>query len=139
MCAQSVAVSDAVADLLTRIRNASERFHSKVRLPSSRMKEEIARVLHEEGFIAGYEVERDGPQKTLVLELKYKGKRDKEPVIRGLQRVSRPSLRVYAGADEIPQVLGGLGVTIVSTSQGVMTGKEARHRHIGGEVLCQVW
>jgi small subunit ribosomal protein S8 len=132
-------LSDPIADMLTRIRNASERYHAEVRMPSSRLKEEVARVLKEEGFIGDYKVYEDGPRRTLILTLKYKGKRGKDRVIHGLERVSKPSRRVYVSADEIPSVLGGLGITILSTSQGVMTGHEARRRGIGGEVLCNVW
>jgi len=134
-----VALSDPIADMLTRIRNANARYHPEVSLPSSRIKEEIARILKEEGFIEDYKVEEDGVKRTLTLKLKYKGKRQKERVIRGLERVSRPSRRIYVGVDEIPQVMGGLGITILSTSQGIMTGHEARKRRIGGEVLCNVW
>jgi len=133
------ALSDPIADMLTRIRNANERYHPEVSLPSSRIKEEIARILKEEGFIEDYQIERDGVKRTLTLKLKYKGKRKKERVIRGLERVSRPSRRIYVATGEIPQVMGGLGITILSTSQGIMTGHEARKRHIGGEVLCNIW
>lgn len=133
------ALSDPIADMLTRIRNANERYRPQVSLPSSRIKEEIARILKEEGFIEDYQIERDGVKRTLTLKLKYKGKRKKERVIRGLERVSRPSRRIYVGTGEIPQVMGGLGITILSTSQGIMTGHEARRRRIGGEVLCNIW
>lgn len=132
-------LSDPIADMLTRIRNANERYHPEVRLPCSRLKEELARILKEEGFIGDYKVYGDGLKRTLTLTLKYKGKRGKDRVIHGLERVSKPSRRVYVGADEVPSVLGGLGITILSTSQGVMTGHEARRHGIGGEVLCNVW
>lgn len=130
---------DPIADMLTRIRNANHRGHQEVRLPSSRLKEELARILEGEGFINGYEVWEDEGKRTLVLFLKYKGKRQKERVIRGLERVSKPSRRVYVGKDEIPQILGGVGIAILSTSQGLMTDKEARQRGIGGELLCKAW
>jgi small subunit ribosomal protein S8 len=130
---------DPIADMLTRIRNANERFLPEVRLPASRLKEEIARVLEEEGYITGYKVEEDGAKRTMTIFLKYKGKRGKERVITGLERVSKPSRRIYLGKDEIPRVRGGLGIAILSTSQGVMTDREARERGIGGELLCEVW
>lgn len=136
---KTVWLSDPIADMLTRIRNAQERYHPEVSLPSSKMKEAIARILKEEGYIEDYQVRADGAKRILTLKLKYKGKRGKERVIRGLQRVSKPGRRVYVGADEIPSVLGGLGIAILSTSQGVLTGQEARRRRIGGEVLCYVW
>jgi len=136
---KTVWLSDPIADMLTRIRNAQERYHPEVSLPSSKMKEEIARILKEEGFIEDYRVRTEGAKKTLTLVLKYKGKRGRERVIRGLQRVSKPGRRVYVGVEEIPSVLGGLGISILSTSQGIMTGQEARRRRIGGEVLCYVW
>lgn len=130
---------DPIADMLTRIRNANERFHEEVRLPSSRLKEEIARILEEEGFIKGYEVELPDGKRTLVLFLKYKGKRRKERVITDLERVSKSSRRIYVGKDEIPQVLAGTGIAILSTSQGLMSDKEARRRGVGGELLCKVY
>ncbi len=136
---KTVWLSDPIADMLTRIRNAQERYHPEVSLPSSKMKEAIARILKEEGYIEDYQVRADGAKRILTLKLKYKGKRGKERVIRGLQRVSKPGRRVYVGADEIPSVLGGLGIAILSTSQGILTGQEARRRRIGGEVLCYVW
>jgi small subunit ribosomal protein S8 len=130
---------DPIADMLTRIRNANQRLHEEIRLPSSHMLEEIARILEKEGFIRGYEVEDSDGKRTLILFLKYKGKRRKERVISDLERVSKPSRRIYVGKDEIPQVLGGAGIAILSTSQGIMTGKEARRLGIGGELLCKVW
>lgn len=136
---KTVWLSDPIGDMLTRIRNAQERYHPEVSLPSSKMKEEIARILKEEGYIEGYEVRADGAKRILTLKLKYKGKRGRERVIQGLKRVSKPGRRIYVGADEIPYVLGGLGIAILSTSQGIMTGHEARRRRIGGEVLCYVW
>lgn len=135
----NVIVGDPVSDFLTRIRNAGERYHGEVRMPSSRMKEEVARVLHEEGYISAYEVQGEGPTKLLVIKLKYKGKRGRERVITGLERVSKPSRRIYVGADDIPFVMGGMGITVLSTSQGIMTGHQAKESRIGGEVLCNVW
>lgn len=132
-------IADPIADMLTRIRNANERYHPQVSLPSSKMKEEIARILKEQGYIEGYEIQEAGVKRTLILKLKYKGKRGRERVIHGLKRVSSPGCRLYVKADEIPQVMGGLGIAILSTSSGIMTGQEARRRHIGGEVLCQIW
>lgn len=136
---KTVLVGDPIGDMLTRICNANERYHPEVRMPSSRLKEEIARILKEEGFIQDYRVEREGAKRVLTLQLKYKGKKGKERVIQGLKRVSKPSRRLYVGADEIPRVRGGLGIAILSTSQGVMTDHEARRRRVGGEVLCYVW
>ena len=134
-----VVVGDPISDLLTRIRNAGERYHSKIRVPSSRMKEEIARVLQEEGFIEGYETEGEDAKRLLTIKLKYKGKRGRQRVITELKRVSKPSRRIYVGADEIPYVMGGMGITILSTSHGIMTGQQAKANRIGGEVLCNVW
>ncbi len=130
---------DPIADMLTMIRNANERYHKEVVIPSSKLKQEIVRILADEGYISHYEVlEQDG-KAFLRIGLKYKGKRGKERVISGLERVSKPGRRIYVGVDQIPKVLNGLGTTILSTPQGVMTGKEARKRHIGGEVICNVW
>lgn len=131
--------ADPIADMLTRIRNANQRYHKEVKLPASKLKAELARVLEEEGFIKRYEIWEDDGKRALVLQLKYKGKRNKERVITGLERVSKLSRRVYVGNREIPRVLDGLGVVILSTPQGIMTGREARERGIGGEVLCKVW
>ena len=130
-------ISDPIADMLTRIRNASRARHTDVVVPASRMKREIARILVDEGFIAGFGEERDGPQQLLRLTLKYVD--GKAPVVSGLKRISKPGLRVYAGKTEIPRVLGGLGIVIVSTSQGIMTGAQARKAQLGGEVLAYVW
>ncbi len=133
--------SDPIADMLTRIRNAGQRRHSEVRLPSSKMKEAIARILAEEGYIESYEVARDAvvPELRVVLKYKQQGTRVRLLAIGGLRRVSRPSRRVYVGSDEIPNTRGGLGVCVVSTSQGVMTGREAKRRNLGGEFLCEIW
>lgn len=134
-------VSDPIADMLTRIRNAGQRAHSEVRLPSSKIREAIARILAEEGYIEGYEVEHGGSFPELRLALKYQqlGTRERRLAIGGLRRVSRPARRVYVGADEIPNTRGGLGVCVVSTSQGLMTGREARRRNLGGEIVCEIW
>jgi small subunit ribosomal protein S8 len=129
-------ISDPIADMLTRIRNGSRARHTDVRLPASRTKLAIARILVEEGFIDGFEEQRNGSHAELVLRLKYVGK---VPVVSGLKRVSKPGLRVYAAKTDIPRVLGGLGVVIVSTSQGIMTGAQARKGQLGGEILAYVW
>jgi len=130
-------VSDPIADMLTRIRNASRARHADVVVPASRTKREIARILLEEGFIAGVQEERDGAHAILRVQLKYVD--GKAPVMSGLKRISKPGLRVYARKTEIPRVLGGLGLVIVSTSQGIMTGAQARKAQLGGEVLAYVW
>ena len=136
----NVVVSDPVGDMLTRIRNANERFRDTAVMPSSRLKESIAQILQNEGFIEGHEVaNEDGAQRVLTVKLKYKGKRHRERVIQDLKRVSKPSRRVYVNADEIPTVLGGLGVAILTTSHGIMTDHHARQARIGGEVLAYVW
>jgi small subunit ribosomal protein S8 len=129
-------VSDPIADMLTRVRNASRARHDEVVLPSSRTKLAIAQILVTEGFIDGAEEFSEGNQKQLRLRLKYVGKL---PVVSGLKRVSKPGLRVYATKTQIPRVLGGLGLVIVSTSQGIMTGSAARKAQLGGEVLAYVW
>ncbi len=130
-------LNDPIADMLTRIRNANTARHELVDVPRSKIKEELAKILKEEGFIRDYEFIKDNKQGVLRLYLKYGP--DKERVITGIERVSRPGLRVYVGKDEIPRVLGGLGIAILSTSKGVMTDKKARREGIGGEVLCRVW
>jgi small subunit ribosomal protein S8 len=130
-------VTDPIADMLTRIRNASSARHKELTLPSSRVKREIARILAEEGFIESYETQPDGVQERLNLRLKYVEGRT--PVVSGLKRISKPGLRVYARKTEIPRVLGGLGLVILSTSRGIMTGAQARKLNLGGEVLCYVW
>ncbi|WP_210534635.1 30S ribosomal protein S8 [Thermosulfurimonas marina] len=130
-------MTDPIADMLARIRNALMARHKTVEIPASRMKREIARILKEEGYIEDYEWVAEGPQGKIVITLKYdEGRR---PVISGLKRVSKPGRRVYAGAKKLPRVLGGLGIAIISTSQGIMTDHEARRRGVGGEILCEVW
>jgi len=129
---------DTIGDMLTSIRNATARRLSEVRVPHSNIKAEIARVLKEEGFIENYRIEGE-KKRDLVIVLKYKGKRGKDPVIEGVERVSKPGRRIYVGVEEIPRVRSGLGVAILSTPQGVLTGKQARQKRVGGELLCQVW
>ena len=130
-------ITDPVADMLTRIRNANSQKHDSVDVPNSKMKKALADILLEEGFIKSYNIIDDGGQGIIRIALKYGP--NKEHVITGLRRVSKPGLRVYAGADELPRVLKGLGIAIISTSKGVMTDKKARAEHIGGEVLAFVW
>ena len=130
-------VSDPIADMLTRIRNASRARHTDVAVPASRTKLAIARILKDEGFISDVREAQDGP--TLVLHLTLKYVDGKVPVVSGLKRISKPGLRVYARKTDIPRVLGGLGIVIVSTSQGIMTGAEARKGQLGGEILAYVW
>ena len=130
-------ITDPVADMLTRIRNANTAKHETVDVPASNLKKAIAKILLDEGYIKSYEVVEDGTQGIIRIQLKYLA--GKEKVISGLRRVSKPGLRVYAGADELPRVLKGLGIAIISTSKGVMTDKAARANHVGGEVLAFVW
>ncbi len=130
-------ITDPIADMLTRIRNANTAKHETVDVPASNMKKAIAEILNEEGYIKGYQVIEDGKQGVIRITLKYGP--NKEKVISGLKRVSKPGLRIYAGAEELPRVLKGLGIAIVSTSKGIMTDKAARASHIGGEVLAFVW
>ncbi len=132
-------MTDPIADLLTRIRNAIMAGHKVVEAPASNLKKEIARILFEKGYILSYKVVDDsGPQGTLKIALKYNAK-SKQPAIKKIERISRPGLRQYSGSDEIPRVLNGLGIAIISTSRGLMTDKEARKDNIGGEVLCYVY
>lgn len=130
-------LTDPIADMLTRLRNANKALLEQVEMPSSKLKVEIARILRDEGFIRGYRVIPDGKQGILRITLKYGP--GNERVLLGLRRVSRPGLRVYTKAAEVPRVMNGIGVAIVSTSRGVLTGEEARQREAGGEVLCYVW
>ena len=129
-------ITDPVADMLTRIRNANNARHETVDVPASKLKLAIAKILVEEGYIKSYQFIEDGNQGVIKITLKYLGK---EKVITGLRRVSKPGLRMYAGADDLPKVLRGLGIAIISTSKGVMTDKNARKEHVGGEVLAFVW
>lgn len=133
-------MSDPIADMLTRIRNAQAVKHAGIRVPSSKIKVAIARILKDEGFIKEYRVTRERPQPQLVVRLKYVGERkERHPVITGLRRVSKPGRRVYTRAAEIPWVRSGMGVAILSTPKGVLTGQQARRLGVGGEVLCYVW
>ena len=135
---EKMPVNDPIGDLLTRIRNANSASHESLEVGSSRVKLEVVRILHEEGFIKSYEVIREPVQDKIKIYLKY-GARNREKVITNLKRVSKPGLRVYAAADKQPRVLGGLGIAIVTTSQGIMTAKRARRLGIGGEVMAYVW
>jgi small subunit ribosomal protein S8 len=130
-------MTDPIADMLTRIRNGVSAKHDSVAMPSSKIKVAIAKVLKEEGFIRDFEIQAESARPLLKIELSYTGR--KEPVLSGIKRVSKPGLRVYVQKREIPRVLGGLGVAILSTPEGVMTGQHAREKSIGGEVLCYVW
>ncbi|MEB3343569.1 30S ribosomal protein S8 [Okeania sp.] len=133
-----MAANDTVSDMLTRIRNSCMAQHTTTKVPATKMTRSIAKVLKEEGFIGEFEQEGEGIKKFLVISLKYKGK-NRQPIIRYLKRVSKPGLRVYKNRKELPRVLGGIGIAIISTSSGIMTDREARKRGIGGEVLCYVW
>ena len=133
-----MAANDTIADMLTRIRNANLARHQTVTIPSTRMTRSIAKVVKEEGFIADFSEVAETDRPALVLALKYKGK-SRQPIIRNLTRVSKPGLRVYSNRKELPRVLGGIGIAIVSTSSGIMTDRDARRQGIGGEVLCYVW
>ncbi|HTT89819.1 MAG TPA: 30S ribosomal protein S8 [Acidimicrobiales bacterium] len=132
-------MTDPIADMLTRLRNANVAHHEVVKMPSSKLKEALAAILLREGYIAGFNVADDQtrPGKTLEVTMKYTA--DRSRTISGLRRVSKPGLRVYTGADKLPRVLGGLGVAVLSTSQGLMTDRDARRLRVGGEVLCYVW
>ena len=135
-----MSMSDPIADMLTRVRNALQREHPSVSMPYSKMKENIAQVLKDEGYIVDLQVLPQEPRDVLQLELKYKGgRRDRASVITGLERVSKPGRRHYVGKDDIPWVLSGMGISILTTSQGVMTDQQARRQGIGGEVICKVW
>ena len=130
-------MTDPIADMLTRIRNGLSAGHAQVTIPASNTKREIARILREEGYVKSIESADEGPQGVLKIDLKYVGER--EAGITGIQRVSTPGCRVYCGKDELPSILNGLGVAVVSTSRGLMTDRQAREQGIGGEVLCKVW
>jgi small subunit ribosomal protein S8 len=131
-------ISDPIADMLTRIRNATMARHSQVAMPSSKMREEIAKILKEEGFIQDYEI-LPGKFPSLLIHLKYTRERRARPVITGLNRISKPGRRTYVGHQDIPRVRSGLGISILSTSKGLMTGEQARRQGIGGEIICYVW
>jgi small subunit ribosomal protein S8 len=135
---EEILMTDPIADMLTRIRNANTAKHDTVDIPSSKMKLSIAKILLDEGYIKSYEVVENGNFKDIRVTLKY-GKDKNEKIISGLQRISKPGLRVYASKNDLPKVLGGLGVAIISTNKGVVTDKEARKLGVGGEVLCFVW
>lgn len=130
-------MTDPIADMLTRIRNANVVKHETVDVPASNMKKELSRILLEEGFIKGYDVIEDGKQGIIRIQLKYG--QSGERVISGLKRISKPGMRVYAAKDEVPRVLNGLGISVISTSKGVLTDKQARKENVGGEVICYVW
>ena len=132
-------MTDPIADMLTRIRNANQAQFDTVKMPGSKLKEALAAILEKEGYIAGYEVSAtpDKPGSTLEITMKYT--KDRSRTISGVRRISKPGLRVYTAADKLPRVLGGLGVAVLSTSQGLMTDREARQRRVGGEILCFVW
>jgi len=130
-------MTDPIADMLTRIRNANSVYHDKVDIPSSKMKEALAKILKEEGFVKDYEIIQDNKQNVLRISLKYGPGREK--VISGIKRISKPGLRVYAKADQLPRVLNGLGIAVISTSKGLMTDKQARKLGLGGEVIAYVW
>ncbi len=134
-----MSMTDPVADMLTRLRNGNVAFHDQVRMPSSKLKEALAAVLKREGYIQDFAVADDPgrPGRILTVDMKYSP--DRERTISGIKRVSKPGLRIYRPADGLPRVLGGLGVAVLSTSQGLMTDREARQRHVGGEILCYVW
>ena len=129
--------TDPIADMLTRIRNANQALHPETVMPSSKVKEQIAKILSEEGFVDGYQVEDARVGKALTVRLRYQNGRVR--VLKGIKRVSKPGHRVYKGAGDISRVAGGIGVSIVSTSEGLLTDREARRRNVGGEVLCEVW
>jgi small subunit ribosomal protein S8 len=132
-------MTDPIADMLTRLRNGNVALHDQVRMPSSKLKEALASVLEREGYIEGFSVADDtaGPGRVLTVKMKYTPERER--TISGIQRISKPGLRIYRQADRLPRVLGGLGVAVLSTSQGLLTDREARERHVGGEILCYVW
>lgn len=130
-------MTDPVADMLTRIRNANTAGHASVEIPASKMKKNIAEILLKEGYIRGYELVEDEKQGIIKVQMKYGA--DKQKVISGIKRISKPGLKVYAKSSEVPKVLGGLGVAIISTSSGLITDKEARSKGVGGEVICYVW
>ena len=133
-----MAANDTISDMLTRIRNAGLVGHSTTKVPTTKMTRSIAKVLKSEGFIEDFSEDGEGVHKHLIISLKYKGK-NRQPIITTLKRVSKPGLRVYSNRKELPRVLGGIGIAIISTSKGIMTDREARSQGVGGEVLCYVW
>ena len=132
-------MTDPIADMLTRVRNANTAMHDTVRMPSSKLKEALAGILQKEGYIEGFSVQDDPGRPGRVLEIRMKYTPERARTISGIRRISKPGLRVYTKADRLPRVLGGLGVAVLSTSQGLMTDREARERRVGGEILCYVW
>ncbi len=132
-------MTDPIADMLTRLRNANTAMHETVRMPSSKLKEALAGILQKEGYIEGFSVQDDPGRPGRVLEIRMKYTPERSRTISGIRRISKPGLRVYTKADRLPRVLGGLGVAVLSTSQGLMTDREARERRVGGEILCYVW
>ena len=134
-----MSVTDPIADMLTRIRNGNTAYHDNVKMPSSKLKVALAEILKKEGYIAAFAVadNADGPGNILNISMKYSQNRDR--TISGIKRVSKPGLRIYSGSSDVPRVVGGLGIAVVSTSEGLMTDREARKRHVGGEILCYVW
>ncbi len=130
-------INDPIADMLTRIRNANSKRHKEVAIPMSKTKEKIAAILKDEGFINDYVIKEEKPRNMIVLKLKYD--ESKRPALTGLKKISKPGLRVYVGADEVPKVLNGLGIAIISTSQGLMVDKAAREKNVGGEVIAYIW
>ena len=131
-------ITDTIADMLTRIRNANSAKHESVDIPASNMKKAIAQILVDEGYVKGFQVIEDGKQGIIRMTLKYEGA-SRTPVLSGLKRISKPGLRIYSGCEDMPRVMKGIGTAIVSTSKGVMTDKEARKQHVGGEVLAFIW
>ena len=132
-----MSTTDPIADMLTRVRNASQARHTVVDVPFSKIKLALAKIMAQEGYIAAYDIREEARRKILRLQLKYDAQR--RPVVNGLRRVSRPGLRVYAGMHDIPRVLGGMGTVVISTNRGIMTGREARRRHLGGELIAEIW
>jgi small subunit ribosomal protein S8 len=130
-------MTDPIADMLTRVRNAAQARHATVDVPFSKVKLALAKIMEQEGYIGGFDIQEVGNRKLLRLKMKYDA--EKRPVLTGLRRVSRPGLRVYAGMHDIPRILGGLGTVVVSTNRGIMTGREARRRHLGGELIAEIW
>ncbi len=133
-----MAANDTISDMLTRIRNANLARHQTTEVPATKMTRSIAKVLQEEGFIVDFSEKEEGIKKDLVIALKYKGK-NRQPIINTLKRISKPGLRVYSNRKELPRVLGGIGIAIISTSSGIMTDRDARKQGLGGEVLCYIW